>query len=260
MNAFPYTSGHLMIAPLRHEGELEDLEADEATAVMAMTQQAVAALKSAYTPDGINVGVNLGRPAGAGVPGHVHLHVLPRWNGDTNFMTSVAETRVLPEDLRTSWEKLRAGARGRRTMSDTMQRGIADELPEDLDVTAYVGPYVFPNINRRRIPAAMYAAARGALPRPAGSGARTRGLLAAAVLLAAICGYHFLAAWDLEVDQTEALVVATRTVGFPVGPRLGAARRGAGCAAARCGASSSTRPTNRRRCAASSSSTPSTVT
>jgi ATP adenylyltransferase len=108
MNAFPYTSGHLMIAPLRHEGELEDLKADEATAVMAMTQQAVAALKSAYTPDGINVGVNLGRPAGAGVPGHVHLHSLPRWNGDTNFMTTVAETRVLPEDLRTSWEKLRA--------------------------------------------------------------------------------------------------------------------------------------------------------
>jgi len=108
MNAFPYTSGHLMIAPLRHEGELEDLKADEATAVMAMTQQAVAALKAAYTPDGINVGVNLGRPAGAGVPGHVHLHALPRWNGDTNFMTTVAETRVLPEDLRTSWEKVRA--------------------------------------------------------------------------------------------------------------------------------------------------------
>ena len=108
LNRFPYSSGHLMIAPLRHEGELEDLKADEATAVMAMTQQAVAALKSAYAPDGINVGLNLGRPAGAGVPGHVHLHALPRWNGDTNFMTTVAETRVLPEDLRTSWEKLRA--------------------------------------------------------------------------------------------------------------------------------------------------------
>src|SRR6266540_6100406 len=108
MNAFPYTSGHLMIAPLRHEAELEDLKPDEATAVMTLTQQAVAALKAAYTPDGINVGVNLGRPAGAGVPGHVHLHALPRWNGDTNFMTTVAETRVLPEDLRTSWEKLRA--------------------------------------------------------------------------------------------------------------------------------------------------------
>jgi diadenosine tetraphosphate (Ap4A) HIT family hydrolase len=108
MNAYPYASGHLMIAPLRHEAELEGLKGDEATALMTMMQHAVSALKSAYTPDGINAGVNLGRPAGAGVPGHVHLHVLPRWAGDTNFMTTVAETRVLPEDLRTSWEKVRA--------------------------------------------------------------------------------------------------------------------------------------------------------
>ncbi|HEV3133846.1 MAG TPA: HIT domain-containing protein [Acidimicrobiia bacterium] len=108
MNAYPYASGHLMVAPFRHEAELENLKADEATAVMAMTQHAVSALKSAYTPDGINAGLNLGRPAGAGVPGHVHVHVLPRWTGDTNFMTTVAETRVLPEDLRTSWEKVRA--------------------------------------------------------------------------------------------------------------------------------------------------------
>ena len=108
MNAYPYASGHLMVAPLRHEAELENLKGDEATAVMTMTQHAVSALKSAYTPDGINAGLNLGRPAGAGVPGHVHVHVLPRWTGDTNFMTTVAETRVLPEDLRTSWEKVRA--------------------------------------------------------------------------------------------------------------------------------------------------------
>jgi ATP adenylyltransferase len=108
MNAFPYTSGHLMIAPLRHEAELEDLKPDEATAVMTMIQDAVVALKGAYTPDGINVGVNIGRTAGAGVPGHVHVHALPRWDGDTNFMTTVAEARVLPEDLRTSWEKVRA--------------------------------------------------------------------------------------------------------------------------------------------------------
>jgi diadenosine tetraphosphate (Ap4A) HIT family hydrolase len=108
MNAFPYTSGHLMIAPLRHEAELEDLKPDEATALMSMTQDAVVALKAAYTPDGLNVGINIGRTAGAGVPGHVHLHALPRWDGDTNFMTTVAEARVLPEDLRTSWEKVRA--------------------------------------------------------------------------------------------------------------------------------------------------------
>jgi diadenosine tetraphosphate (Ap4A) HIT family hydrolase len=108
MNAFPYTSGHLMIAPLRHEADLEHLKPDEATALMTMTQQAVVALKSAYSPDGLNLGVNIGRVAGAGVPDHVHVHALPRWSGDTNFMTTVAETRVLPEDLRTSWEKVRA--------------------------------------------------------------------------------------------------------------------------------------------------------
>jgi diadenosine tetraphosphate (Ap4A) HIT family hydrolase len=107
MNAYPYVSGHLMIAPLRHEGELDGLRPGEASALMAMTQRATTALKTAYRPHGLNVGVNLGRAAGAGVPGHVHLHALPRWNGDTNFMTSVAEARVLPEDLRTSWRKLR---------------------------------------------------------------------------------------------------------------------------------------------------------
>jgi ATP adenylyltransferase len=108
MNAYPYTSGHLMIAPCRHEAELEGLDTGESTALMTATQQAVVALKAAYSPDGINVGLNVGRPAGAGVPGHVHMHALPRWNGDTNFMTTVAETRVIPEDLRTSWERLRA--------------------------------------------------------------------------------------------------------------------------------------------------------
>ncbi len=108
MNAFPYTSGHLMIAPLRHEADLEALKPDEATALMTMTQQAVVALKSAYSPDGLNLGVNVGRVAGAGLPDHVHVHALPRWSGDTNFMTTVAEIRVLPEDLRTSWEKVRA--------------------------------------------------------------------------------------------------------------------------------------------------------
>lgn len=107
MNAFPYASGHLMLAPLRHEAELDGLSDEEATALMAMTQRAAAALKAAYRPDGLNVGANVGRAAGAGVPGHVHLHALPRWSGDTNFMTSVAEARVLPEDLRTSWQKLK---------------------------------------------------------------------------------------------------------------------------------------------------------
>jgi ATP adenylyltransferase len=96
------------VTPVRHVGELEALSADEAAAVMGMTQHATAAMKAAYQPQGVNVGINLGRAAGAGVPGHLHLHVLPRWVGDTNFMTSVAEARVLPEPLDRSLEKLRA--------------------------------------------------------------------------------------------------------------------------------------------------------
>jgi ATP adenylyltransferase len=108
LNAYPYTSGHVLVAPLHHVGELEALTADEAAAVMRTTQHATAAVKAAYQPDGVNVGVNLGRAAGAGVPGHLHLHVLPRWVGDTNFMTSVAEARVLPEALDRSLERLRA--------------------------------------------------------------------------------------------------------------------------------------------------------
>ena len=108
MNAYPYTSGHVMVAPRRHVASLTDLTADEAAALMHATQRATAAVDSVYRPEGINVGANIGRAAGAGVPGHVHVHVLPRWNGDTNFMTAVAEARVLPESLRLSYEKLRA--------------------------------------------------------------------------------------------------------------------------------------------------------
>jgi diadenosine tetraphosphate (Ap4A) HIT family hydrolase len=108
LNAYPYTSGHLMIAPVRHEATLAGLSPDEASALMAMTQHATVALDRAYSPDGMNVGANLGRAAGAGIPGHVHMHAVPRWVGDTNFMTAVAEARVLPEPLTVTWEKLRA--------------------------------------------------------------------------------------------------------------------------------------------------------
>jgi ATP adenylyltransferase len=108
LNAYPYTSGHLMVMPIRHVGELEDLDETEAAALWDGTCQAVVAIKAAYAPDGLNMGANLGRAAGAGVPGHLHMHVLPRWRGDTNFMTSVAESRVLPESLDTSFRKLRA--------------------------------------------------------------------------------------------------------------------------------------------------------
>ncbi|HEU5301943.1 MAG TPA: HIT domain-containing protein [Acidimicrobiia bacterium] len=108
LNAYPYTSGHLMVVPVRHVGELDELRDDEAHQVMAMTQAATTAIRAAYAPQGMNVGMNLGRAAGAGIPGHLHVHVLPRWGGDTNFMTSVAESRVLPEPLSKALERLRA--------------------------------------------------------------------------------------------------------------------------------------------------------
>jgi ATP adenylyltransferase len=107
LNAYPYTSGHVMVAPLRHEGDLEVLPGDDATALMHLTQRATAAVKRAYSPEGVNVGVNLGAAAGAGVPGHLHVHVVPRWNADTNFMTTIAETRVLPESLADTLSRLR---------------------------------------------------------------------------------------------------------------------------------------------------------
>ncbi len=109
LNAYPYTSGHLMVMPTRHVGEIEDLGSTERRRPSgAGSAEAVLALKAAYRPDGLNLGANLGRSAGAGVPGHFHVHVLPRWHGDTNFMTSVADTRVLPEALSASAAKVRA--------------------------------------------------------------------------------------------------------------------------------------------------------
>lgn len=107
LNAYPYTSGHVLVMPVRHVASPEDLTADESVSVWSGTTEAVAAIRAAYQPDGLNVGANLGRAAGAGIPGHFHMHALPRWNGDTNFMTAVAETRVLPESLDTSARKLR---------------------------------------------------------------------------------------------------------------------------------------------------------
>jgi ATP adenylyltransferase len=108
LNAYPYTSGHLMAMPARHVGELEDLGATEAADLWEAVAAGVRAIKSAYRPDGVNIGANLGRAAGAGVPGHFHMHVVARWAGDTNFMTAVADTRVLPEPLCESAAKLRA--------------------------------------------------------------------------------------------------------------------------------------------------------
>jgi ATP adenylyltransferase len=108
MNLYPYGSGHLLIAPRRHESELEQLTDDEAADLMTAQRRAVVAIKRAYASDGINLGLNLGTAAGAGVPGHLHAHAVPRWLGDTNFMTAVAETRVMPEALEDGWAKLHA--------------------------------------------------------------------------------------------------------------------------------------------------------
>lgn len=108
LNLYPYGSGHLLVLPLRHLSDLSELGADESRDLWEATRAAEAALQAAYVPDGINLGANLGRAAGAGIPTHLHLHVLPRWSGDTNFMTSVAGVRVLPEPLGATWEKVRA--------------------------------------------------------------------------------------------------------------------------------------------------------
>lgn len=108
MNLYPYGSGHVMVAPIRHEGDLDALTDDEASTLMQAQVRAVRAVRAAYAPDGLNVGLNLGRAAGAGIPGHLHVHVVPRWSGDTNFMTAIAQVRVMPEDLRSGYERLRA--------------------------------------------------------------------------------------------------------------------------------------------------------
>ena len=111
LNAYPYNTGHVMVAPLRHVGDLGELEVDERAALMETTALAIAALKKAMDPEGFNTGMNLGKVAGAGVPGHLHVHVVPRWAGDTNFMPITGETKVLPELLADTAAKLRASFR-----------------------------------------------------------------------------------------------------------------------------------------------------
>ena len=107
LNRFPYTSGHIMVVPYEHQPSLAALPPETAHEMMDLAQRSERALTDVYRPDGLNFGLNLGKSAGAGVAGHVHLHALPRWTGDTNFMTVVGETRVLPEDLAVTWERLR---------------------------------------------------------------------------------------------------------------------------------------------------------
>ena len=117
LNLYPYNNGHLMVVPNRHLSALEALTLDEQTELMQLTRVSEMALNEAYRPQGINVGINLGKAAGAGIENHLHIHLVPRWSGDTNFMTAVGHTRVLPEDLgataarlRPIFEKLYAGS------------------------------------------------------------------------------------------------------------------------------------------------------
>jgi len=112
LNRFPYASGHVMVAPARHVGDLADLEEGEALQIHRLAVATIGALRTTYGPDGFNVGWNLGRAAGAGVVDHVHLHVVPRWAGDTNFMPVLADVRVLPEHLDRARERLAAALAG----------------------------------------------------------------------------------------------------------------------------------------------------
>jgi ATP adenylyltransferase len=106
INRYPYTNGHLLIAPRAHKAELEDLTPDEQVDLMRQTTEAVRLLKRAMSPQGFNIGINLGRCAGAGLPGHLHQHVVPRWNGDTNFMGVVGEVRVVPQAMSQLYDEL----------------------------------------------------------------------------------------------------------------------------------------------------------
>jgi ATP adenylyltransferase len=106
LNAFPYGSGHVLILPRRHVSVLQELTESEYEDYCMMLRRTVSALEVAYGPDGMNIGMNLGQAAGAGIPKHLHGHVLPRWLGDTNFMTTIGETRVLPESLESTWRKV----------------------------------------------------------------------------------------------------------------------------------------------------------
>ena len=107
LNIYPYISGHLMIVPFRHLAELSELPEEASNEMMDLAKKYLAVLREVYKPNGINLGMNLGKAAGAGVAGHIHLHMLPRWIGDANFMTAIGQTRTIPESLATTYQKLK---------------------------------------------------------------------------------------------------------------------------------------------------------
>lgn len=106
LNRYPYVNGHLMIIPVRHTGKIEDLSANERSEIFALLDTSIRALKEAMNPDGFNIGMNIGKAAGAGIEEHIHVHVIPRWEGDTNFMSVVNDVRVIPEDVQTTAARL----------------------------------------------------------------------------------------------------------------------------------------------------------
>jgi ATP adenylyltransferase len=107
LNIYPYISGHLMIVPIQHSADLDELPDETTNEMMNLAKRCQSILREVYRPNGFNLGMNLGKAAGAGVADHLHLHVLPRWIGDANFMTSIGETRTIPEDLRVTYDKLK---------------------------------------------------------------------------------------------------------------------------------------------------------
>jgi ATP adenylyltransferase len=109
LNLYPYTSGHLMVVPFEHRATLEDLDPATRAEIMELTSQCMTVLRRIYNPQAFNMGANIGEAAGAGVPGHVHIHIVPRWGADTNFMSTLGETRVLPESLEDTYERVREG-------------------------------------------------------------------------------------------------------------------------------------------------------
>lgn len=107
MNRFPYTNGHVMVVPVRHVGRLEDLTEEELLEMMHLTQKMTIIFKETFNAEGLNIGINVGRAAGAGLEDHIHIHIVPRWFGDTNYMSVIGETRVISEHLQTSYKKLK---------------------------------------------------------------------------------------------------------------------------------------------------------
>jgi ATP adenylyltransferase len=109
LNLYPYTSGHIMVAPMAHQPSFEFLDSGSRAEMMELVSQSIEVLKEIYHPQAFNVGANIGEAAGAGEPGHVHMHIVPRWAGDTNFMSALGETRVLPEALEITYKRIKAG-------------------------------------------------------------------------------------------------------------------------------------------------------